>query len=242
MIPGPTRGGSSSRGRSAPTSPGTVLALVFPLLLLVAACTAGNDAPPPPTEDLLPGGYEVVTDTGRSDPGHFQVSRDEDFLDVMTGPGGIAWRPADSVAAGDFLAEATMTVIGAPLGYREGYGVFVGGRSLEAPGTRYTYLLVRPAGDYMVAQHGPAGVDTLVAWTHHNAVQPVTDERPEPTNVVGIMALGDEVRFLVNGTVVHTMPLDALRPYGLAGLRISHRVEVHVPAWYLGAPPLETGS
>ncbi len=211
------------------------------LLVFASACAPSGDAPPPPQEELLPGGYEVVVDTGRNDPGHFQVSHDEDFLHVMTGPGGIAWRPADTVSTGDFLAEATLKVIGAPLGYREGFGIFVGGRNLTAPGTRYTYLLVRATGEFMIAERRPTATDTLVGWTPDSAVEKVTDDHADPTNVVGIMAIGDEVHFLVNGSIVHRMPATDVDLYGLTGLRISHRLDVQVPSWYLGAPPLETG-
>ena len=44
----------------------------------------------------------------------------------------------------------------------------------------------------------------------------------------------------MNGTVVHRMTAEEVGPYGIAGLRVNHRLQVRVPAWYLGAPPLET--
>ena len=182
----------------------------------------------------------AVVDTGRGDPGHFELQREEDLTHITTGPAGIAWRPGDVVEEGDFLAEATFTAYGAPPGYREAYGIFVGGADLEGPERRYTYLLVRPTGEFQVRQRAGMEVDTLVGWTLHSAVQRVTEHGDEPVNILGILTVGDEVRFLVNGTVVHRMPVAQASPYGVAGLRVNHRLDVRVASWYLGAPPLQT--
>jgi hypothetical protein len=62
----------------------------------------------------------------------------------------------------------------------------------------------------------------------------------EPVNVLGILREGEEIRFLVNGTVVHTVPASTIDTGGIAGVRINHRLDVRVASWYLGAPPLET--
>jgi hypothetical protein len=37
---------------------------------------------------------------------------------------------------------------------------------------------------------------------------------------------------------VNRMPTDRARPYGLAGLRVNHHLELSVEGWSLGAPPL----
>jgi hypothetical protein len=207
---------------------------------LMVGCTAGDRAAPPADDPLLPGGYKAVVDTDRGDPGHLQLELEKDLLHVTTGPAGIAWRPGDVVERGDFLAEATFTSYGAPPGYREAYGIFVGGDDLEGPDRRYTYLLVRPTGEFQVRQRAGAAVDTPVDWTQHTAVQRVSEHGDEPVNILGILAVGDEVRFLVNGTVVHRMPTAQVNPYGIAGLRVNHRLDLRVASWYLGAPPLTT--
>lgn len=208
--------------------------------LLLAGCRARERQPPPAADkDLLPGGYSAVVDTTRGDPGHFQVTQEGDLLRVTTGPAGIAWRSDDVVTEGDFLAEATFTVYGAPPGYREGYGVFVGGADLEGPDARYACVLVRPNGDALVRRRMGSEADTLMDWTPHTAVQRVTRDGDEPVNVVGIIVVGDEVRFLVNGVVVYRMAEADAQPYGAAGLCIDHRLDVRVASWYLGAPPAD---
>jgi hypothetical protein len=208
--------------------------------LLAVGCTEGRDGPPVAEEQLLPGGYEAAVDTVRGDPGMFQLTLEGDDVHIMTGPAGVAWRPGDVVEQEDFLAEATFTVSGAPPGYREAYGIFVGGRQLDGPAPRSTYLLVRPTGEFFVGQVTGDTTAALADWTSSDAVQAVRAHGDEPVNVLGILREGDEVRFLVNGTVVHTAAAATVDTHGIAGVRINHRLDVRVGSWYLGAPPLET--
>ena len=96
----------------------------------MGACVGVGEKEGPPEIPLLPGGYRIALDGDRVDPGQFLTTETPDGIRVTTGPGGIAWRPADTVRVGDFRAEATLTLMGAPVAYREGYGIFVGGRNL----------------------------------------------------------------------------------------------------------------
>lgn len=211
------------------------------LTLLAVGCSEGREPPPPATEQPLPGGYEAVVDTIRGDPGRFQLTMEGDVVHITTGPAGIAFRPDDILEGGDFLVEGTFTVSGAPPRYREGYGIFVGGHDLKGPTSGYTYLLVRPTGEFVVRRLVRAdSTETLVDWTASNAVEQVTTHGEEPVNVVGVLKEGEEVRFLVNGTVVHTMPASDVDLGGVAGVRVNHRLDVRVASWYLGVPPLET--
>ncbi len=211
------------------------------LTLLAVGCSEGRDAPPPAARQLLPGGYDAVVDTIRGDPGRFELTLEGEVVHITTGPAGIAYRPDDVVERGDFLAEAAFTVSGAPPGYREAYGIFVGGHDLKGPTAAYTYLLVRPTGEFLVRRLVQAdSTETLVDWTPSKAVQGVAAHGDEPVNVLGILMEGEELRFLVNGTVVHAMPVADVDVRGIAGVRINHRLDVRVASWYLGVPPLET--
>ena len=119
----------------------------------VAACAQDAEAPPGETTveaEPTPGGYTVRLDSERSDPGQFELSREDPNLRILTGPTGIAYRAQDQITSGDFEVSATFVQYGAPLGYREAYGIFVGGRELEGEDLEYTYLLIRPTGDYLV--------------------------------------------------------------------------------------------
>jgi len=177
-------------------------------------------------------------DGDRVDPGQFVTEETPDGIRVTTGPGGIAWRPQDTVAVGDFRAEAAFTLVGAPVAYREGYGVFVGGRNLDGPSPRYLYLMVRPTGEYMVKRRVGQATETMVDWVPHASVLPVAADGDTPMNVLAIEAVGGEARFLVNGTVVFSMPTSEAAPFGVVGLRVNHRLDLILGKWSVGPPPL----
>jgi hypothetical protein len=208
----------------------TAAALV--LLTVSMAC-----APRTPAEDtpaLLAGGYLVRVDSGRSDPGQFVLDQDPQGIHIMTGPGGVAWRPVDTVRAGDFRAQATLTVRDAPVGYREGFGIFVGGRHLDGPDLEYTCLLVRPNGDFQVRRRHGTVTQLLVDWTPHASVRRVVQPGDTPVDTLVVEVSDGEARFLVNGAVVHRASLVELQPYGSIGVRIDHRLDARLLSWDLG--------
>jgi hypothetical protein len=166
---------------------------------------------------------------------------DANTVRVTTGPAGIAWQPGDARDSGSFRAEATFTERNAPAGYREAYGIFVGGRDLRAPARTYLYLLVRGSGDFLVKRRTGTDTETLMGWTHHESVAPVSEPGDEPTNALAIEVTPEETRFLVNGAVVHKMPTDQAHPYGISGVRVNHRLEVDVEGWAV-APLRATGA
>lgn len=213
------------------------------LALLAAASLAGcvrapEDQPEPP---LLPGGYRLRLDGDRVDPGQFLTAETPDGLRVTTGPGGIAWRPQDTVSVGDFRAQAAFTLIGAPVAYREGYGIFVGGRRLDGPSPRYLYLMVRADGQYMVKRRVGQVTETVVDWLPHPSVLRVAADGDTPLNVLAIEVVEEEVRFLVNGTIVFRKPAAEVEPWGVAGLRVNHRLDLLVQRWSLG-PAADTAT
>lgn len=177
--------------------------------------------------------YEIRLDSESSDLAQFQVVEDDDGFRIQTGPAGIAYRSDDLAESGDFLLEATFVQYGASVGYREAFGLFVGGRDLATPEQEYTYLLVRTSGDYLVKRRIGEVTETIVDWTPHEAVRRVAAAGDEPVNTLGVAVAGDETRFLVNGVVVHAIPTPRVRPWGVAGVRVNHRLDVRVDDWTL---------
>lgn len=208
------------------------------ITLLVSIAGCAEDVAPPteqpgPESATPPGSYTFRLDSERSDPGQFRLSEADGSVRILTGPAGIAFKSGDQVLSGDFRVEATFVQFGAPVGYREAYGIFVGGRDLESPDQEYTYLLVRPTGDYLIRRRIGEVLETFVDWTSHEAVRRVVDVGDEPENTLAVEVVQGETRFHVNGTVVHTMPAPEARPYGVAGLRANHRLDIRVTGWAL---------
>jgi len=207
------------------------------MLMVLSTGCAEQGAPPverPTSETAAPlGSYTFRLDSARSDPGEFQLSEADGSVRVLTGPAGIAFRSADQILSGDMRIEATFAQFGAPVGYREAYGIFIGGRDLESADQEYTYLLVRPTVDYLIKRRIGEVLETFVDWTAHEAVRGVEVEGDEPENTLTVEVVQGETQFSVNGTVVHTMPAAEARPYGVAGLRANHRLDIRVTAWVL---------
>ena len=212
------------------------------LLVSIAGC-AERDTPPteqPGTESATPpGSYTFRLDSERSDPGQFQISEADGSVRVLTGPAGIAFRPGEQVLRGDFRAEATFVQYAAPVNYREAFGIFFGGRDLENADQEYTYLLVRTSGDYLIKRRIGDILETLVDWTPHESVHRVATEGDEPENTLTVEVVQGQTRFQINGTVVHTVATATTRPYGVAGLRVNHGLDLRVTGWSLMFPDSE---
>lgn len=224
----PARGGLDGR-------PPLRRALVAITAMAMAACSA---EPPPATADpdsLTRAGplssYEIRLDSESSDPALFQVAEDDDGIRVQTGPAGIVYRASDALMSGDVHVQATFRQFDAPVGYREAYGIFVGGIDLANPDLEYSYLLIRPTGDYLIKRRIGSMTETLVEWTPHPSVQRVQREGDEPVNTLGIDVFDGETHFVVNGDVVHIEAASRIRPYGVAGVRVNHRLDVRVNDW-----------
>lgn len=220
--------GASRRGGTVARS--HVLSLS--LALAAGSCGPGSEVPPGGVQEAdAPPGYLVRLDSERGDLAEFRLSQREGGIGILTGPAGITWRPEDRAVSGEFRAEATFVQYGAPVGYREAYGVFVGGSDLQGPDQEYIYLLVRPTGDYLVKRRRGETTEVLVDWIPHPAVHRVATEGDEPENTLAIEVRDGQVAFRVNETEVHHMPVPEARPYGVAGIRANHRLDILVREW-----------
>jgi len=59
----------------------------------------------------------------------------------------------------------------------------------------------------------------------------VESEGDEPRNTLAVDVLDGEARFLVNGVVVYSLSAARARPYGIAGVRVNHRLNVRIDDW-----------
>ena len=177
--------------------------------------------------------YAVRMDSPSSDPADFQLVEDDDGIRIQTGPAGIAYRAEDAILSGDMHVQATFEQYDAPIGYREAFGLFVGGIDLDGEELEYTYLLVRTTGDYLVKRRIGEITETIADWTPHPSIHTVEAEGDRPVNTVGIDVFGGQVHFVVNGDVVHVEAASRVRPYGVAGVRVNHRLDVRVDRWIM---------
>ncbi len=146
---------------------------------------------------------------------------------VTTGPRAIFYHPA-STARGEFTARVGIYLF--PPGKRnEAYGMFIGGKALEAPEQSYTYFLVRRSGEFLIKRRAGDKTEVLHPWTRHDAVTPYLDDTEGTIhNVLEINAGPTEVAFLVNGKEVARRSRAEIDVEGLVGLRINHALNLHV--------------
>ena len=178
----------------------------------------------------LPAGWSGRTDRGQPLAGAKFEAMGTGFH-VTTGPAVILYRAADRAAAG-FHTLATFTQMKAPM-HPEGYGMFVTGRNLDAPGVSYTYVLVRGDGTYLIKRRlNSDSVTTIVDWTASPAVNKA-DAAGKATNKIEVQSSGGKLTFTINGQQVYEMAATLADAAGNVGLRVNHNLEVHVEGFAL---------
>jgi hypothetical protein len=183
--------------------------------------------------------WDVRFDDPAGEPGSFKMTEADGGWAFVTGPSGsaITWRPSDLWESGPFTVGAAFEQKDAPADHTEAYGLFVGGQNLQAPDQRYTYFLVRGSGDYLIKRRDGSATSTLADWTPSPAVKRIA-AGGTALNALEIRVEPDTTRFFVNGTEVDALPTESVEPYGLAGLRVNHMLNVTVRGVRLGGAPL----
>jgi len=152
---------------------------------------------------------------------------------VAMGPGfhatnpqaAVYWNPANT-ATGNYKLKATFTLM-KPSGHTNYYGLVFGGSDLEGPQQSYLYFMVAQDGTWLIKKReGDATASTVAAKTPNDAVK--KPETGKSQNELEVRVAADKVDFVVNGTVVHSMPKAGLKTDGIYGIRINHLLEVHI--------------
>jgi hypothetical protein len=144
---------------------------------------------------------------------------------VTGGPAGTFWNPAQT-ATGNYTARATFTLM-KPSGHNNYYGLIFGGRDIDGPRQAYAYFLIAQNGMFQVRQRDGEGVTNILGRTAHAAIrQPGADGRS--VNTLEVRVAAETVSFVVNGTVVHSVPKANLRTDGIVGVRVNHLLDVQV--------------
>lgn len=139
----------------------------------------------------------------------------------------IYWNPANT-ATGSYTLKGTFKLIKST-GYDEYYGLIFGGSALEGPMQNYLYFMVTDDGTYLIKQRDGASTHGVSPKTPSDAVKkPGADGTA--TNALEVRVSVDKIAFVINGTVVTTLPKTgaAAKTDGVYGIRINHQLDVQI--------------
>ncbi len=216
--------------RSGPLSHSTaLLALLLPTVL-----RAQDPARPalPAGESQVPAGWTVRADTEAAGPARLKMEIMEPGWHLTTGPAAILYRRVD-VARGAYRLQSAIHLFPGPGSRREAFGLFIGGKDLDAPTQRYTYFIIRGDGKFKIKRRHGAATSDVTDWKASPAIRQA-DPRGPVKNTLRIEVRGDRIRFLVNDQEVYAAPASALDTEGIAGLRVNHHLNLHVESLTLG--------
>ena len=196
--------------------------LAFALLALVAIAPLAAQAPK---------GWKVRADrsTNASDPdaaGTIKFTTMGTGFHAVNPQAAVYWNPANT-ASGAYTIKGTFR-LEKPSGHTNYYGLIFGGADLDNAKQSYTYFLVAQDGTWLIKKRdGDANTENVAAKTPNDAVKK-PDATGKSTNALEVRVGADKVDFVVNGTVVHSMPKSQLRTDGIYGIRVNHVLEVHI--------------
>ena len=170
-------------------------------------------------------GWHGKTDSGRADINDLSFREMGGGVPVTTGPHAIFWNPSNT-GSGTYTLSATFTQTKAS-SHPNSFGLFFGGEDLDGDGQAYTYFLIREDGQFLLKKRMGGDTENLAGgWAAHSAVNALDGGRM--TNTLSVEVGASNVRFLSNGTEVASVPKAGLSVDGVAGVRFSHQLDVHV--------------
>ena len=178
-----------------------------------------------------PKGWKVRADrsTSASDP---DAAGEIKFVTMGTGfhatnpQAAVYWNPANT-ATGAYTVKGTFTLT-KPSGHNNYYGLVFGGSDLDKATQSYTYFLIAQDGSWLVKKRdGDANTQNVAAKTPNDAIKK-PDASGKSTNALEVRVGADKVDFVVNGTVVHSMPKAGVKTDGVYGIRVNHLLDVHI--------------
>jgi hypothetical protein len=180
----------------------------------------------------VPKGWMLHVDrsTDASDPdatGDIKLVAKGSGFHVTTPQAAIFWNPANTVA-GNYSLKGTFTLIKST-GYNEYYGLVFGGSDLQSGGQSYLYFMVTDDGTWLVKRRTGSSTEGVSQKTPSSAVKK-PDANGMCTNALEVHVMTDKIEFLVNGTVVSTMPKmgPIANTDGTYGIRINHHLDMQV--------------
>ena len=142
----------------------------------------------------------------------------------------VYWNPSNK-ATGNYTLKGTFTLM-KPSGHTNYYGLVFGGSDLDGAAQKYTYFMVAQDGTWLIKKRdGEAATDVAPKGT--NAAVKKPDSSGKSTNALEVRVGADKIDYVVNGTVVHSMPKSGVKTDGTYGIRINHLLEVQIDGFAL---------
>jgi len=160
-------------------------------------------------------------------PGPIKLVSTGSGLHVTTPQAAVFWNPANT-ATGNYTLKGTFTLVKST-GYLEYYGLILGGSNLEGAAQEYLYFVITDDGTWLVKRRTGGTTQEVSDKTPSPAVKK-PDAKGTCTNALEVRVMADKIDFVVNGTVVKTLPRTgpAAKTDGIYGLRINHHLDVQV--------------
>jgi hypothetical protein len=184
-----------------------------------------------PLAAQAPKGWKVRADrsTSASDPdaaGAIQFMAMGSGFHAVNPQAAVYWNPANT-ATGTYTVKGNFTLL-KPSNHTNYDGLVFGGSDLDNAKQSYTYFLVAQDGTWLIKKReGDANAVDVVKKTANDAVKK-PDGGGKSTNALEVRVGADKVEYVVNGTVVHSMPKSAVKTDGIYGIRVNHQLEVQI--------------
>lgn len=177
-----------------------------------------------------PKGWKMRVDrsTSASDPdapGNIKFMAMGNGFHFINPQAAVYWNPTNT-ASGAYTLKGTFTLM-KPSSHTNFYGLVFGGSGLEGAQQKYTYFLVAQDGTFLVKKRDGEVASDVVRKTPSDAVKkPGADGKS--TNALEVRVAPTKIDYVVNGTVVNSMPKSGVTADGVYGIRINHLLEVMV--------------
>jgi hypothetical protein len=139
----------------------------------------------------------------------------------------VYWNPANT-ATGTYIVKGTFRLV-RPSNHTNYYGLIFGGSNLDGPKQSYIYFTVAQDGTWLIKRRDGNDAPIVVDRTRSTAVKkPGADG--SSVNDLEVRVQSNKIDYVVNGTVVHSMPRSGVTENtdGIAGIRVNHMLEVHI--------------